>query len=194
MGFCLAELDRGRQDRAQRAAWAEELERMADVGHVMGAKERRIHHHQVVDRIGDGPWLDLTQGIWWRKGDNEDETVKARRPHGIPPRLAAHLRRWKRLHGGVYIAETARHPGVPVWDIGNALAGAAERAGVKRITPHTLKHTAITLFIQSGGTAEDASDYFSTSIETIQSNYWHHSPAHQKRAVAQIANLGRNAG
>lgn len=76
-------------------------------------------------------------------------------------------------------------------DIGNALAAAAARAGVKRITPHTLKHTAITLFIQSGGSAEDASDYFSTSIETIQSNYWHHSPHHQRRAVKQIEILGR---
>ncbi len=146
------------------------------------------------ERRDDGPWIDLTQGIWWRKGDSEDETVKARRPHGIPPRLAAHLRRWKRLNGGVYIAEHARTPGQPVWDIGKALEGAAVRAGVKRITPPTLKHTAITLFIQSGGSAEDASDYFSTSIETIQSNYWHHSPAHQARAVAQIGNLGRKPG
>jgi integrase len=62
-------------------------------------------------------------------------------------------------------------PGQPVWDISKALEGAAKRAGVKRITLHTLEHTAITLFIQSGGSVEGASDYFSTSIETIQSNY-----------------------
>lgn len=146
------------------------------------------------ERRTDGPWVDLVQGIWWRRGDDENETVKARRPHGIPPRLLAHLKRWKRIHGGTYIAETARTPGRPVYDIGNALAGAAKRAGVKRISPHTLKHTAITLAIQSGMSAEDASDYFSTSIETIQSNYWHHSPAHQARAVAHMANLGRKAG
>jgi len=103
----------------------------------------------------------------------------------------SHLRRWKRIHGGTYIAETARDPGQPVWDIGKALEGAAVRAGVKRITPHTLKHTSITLFIQSGGSAEDASDYFSTSIATIQSNYWHHSPKHQARAKVQISNLGK---
>ncbi|WP_347139983.1 hypothetical protein [Paracoccus sp. SSK6] len=145
-------------------------------------------------RRDDGPWLDLDRGIWWRSGADEHETVKARRPHGIPPRLAAHLRRWKRVHGGTYIAEHPRHAGQPVMDIGVALAAAAKRAGVKRITPHTLKHTAITLFIQSGGSAEDASDYFSTSIETIQSNYWHHSPTHQARAVAHMVNLGRKNG
>lgn len=142
----------------------------------------------------DGPWIDLERGIWWRSGSDEHETVKARRPHGIPPRLAAHLQRWKRIKGGTYIAESARRRGEPVLDIGRALEGAATRAGVKRITPHTLKHTAITLFIQSGGTAEDASDYFSTSIDTIQSNYWHHSPHHQQRAVKQIGDLGRKTG
>lgn len=135
--------------------------------------------------------MDLEQCIWWRSGDDEPDTVKARRPHGIPPRLAAHLRRWKRLYGGVYIVEHPRHPARPVMDIGKALEGAAARAGVKRITPHTLKHTAITLAIQGGMSIEDAADYFSTSIETIQDNYWHHSPHHQARAVAMIGNLGR---
>lgn len=173
-----------RQKRSRHAA------RLALCQFYSGSRPRTVAR-TTWERRESGPWLDLDRGIWWRSGSDEHETVKARRPHGIPPRLAAHLRRWKRLHGGVYIAESKAHPGVPVMDIGKALEGAAKRAGVKRITPHTLKHTAITLFIQSGGTAEDASDYFSTSIETIQSNYWHHSPEHQKRAVAQIVNLGR---
>lgn len=76
-------------------------------------------------------------------------------------------------------------------DISKALEGAEKRALVKRITPHTLEHTAITPFIQSGGSAEDASGYFLASIETIQSNYWHHSPKHQARARVQILNLGK---
>lgn len=144
------------------------------------------------NRRTDGPWIDFKQGIWWRSGDDENDTVKKRRPHGIPPRLLAHLKKWEKNKGNsVFIAEHPRHPGQPVMDIGKALETACEKAGVKRITPHTLKHTAITLFIQSNGSAEDAADYFSTSIETIQSNYWHHSPSHQKRAVAHMGNLGR---
>jgi hypothetical protein len=176
-----------RQKRSRHAA------RLALCQFYTGSRPRTVAR-TTWERRADGPWVDLEQGIWWRSGEDELETVKKRRPHGIPPRLAAHLQRWKRIHGGTYIAETARDPGQPVWDIGKALEGAAARAGVKRITPHTLKHTAITLFIQSGGSAEDASDYFSTSIETIQSNYWHHSPAHQVRAVAHMANLGRKPG
>ena len=144
------------------------------------------------DRRDDGPWIDIENATWWRAGDEEVETVKARRPHGIPPRLLAHLKRWKKNSNTKFIVEHPRKPGEPIYDIGKALEGAASRAGVKRITPHTLKHTAITLAIQSGMTAEDASDYFSTSIETIQSNYWHHSPKHQKRAIATMGNLGRS--
>lgn len=71
--------------------------------------------------------------------------MKARRPHAIPQRLLAHLRRWRRLSPSRYVAEHPRHPGRPIMDIGTALEGAARRAGIQRITPHTLKHTSITL-------------------------------------------------
>jgi integrase len=155
-----------------------------------GSRPRTVARTTWVKR-SDGPWVDLLNGIWWRSGDGEADTVKACRAHSIPPRLAAHLRRWRRLYGGTYIVEFSRYPGRPVLDIGKARDGAAQRAGVKRITPHTIKHTAITLAIQGGMSAEDAADYFSTSIETIQSNYWHHSPHDQARAVAMVGNLGR---
>lgn len=142
----------------------------------------------------DGPWIDLDAGIWWRSGDDEASTVKARRPHGIPRPLLSFLRMWKKRYGGTYVVEHPRNPGKPVMDIGNALATAAKNAGIeKHVTPHTLKHTAITLAIQSGMSAEDASDYFSTSIETIQSTYWHHSPHHQKHAVAAMSAPGKRS-
>lgn len=175
-----------RQKRSQHAA------RLALCQFYTGSRPRTVAKTTWQKRP-DGPWVDLDYGIWWRAGDAETQTVKARRPHAVPPRLLAHLHRWHRLHRGRYIVEHSRHPGKPVLDIGKALDGAAERAGIKRITPHTLKHTAITLAIQSGMSAEDAADYFSTSIETIQSNYWHHSPKHQERAVSQIMKLGKKA-
>lgn len=145
------------------------------------------------DKRSDGPWVDLEAGIWWRAGDDEEATVKARRPHGIPAPLLGHLRRWRARYGGTYIVEHPRHPGRPVLDIGRALEGAAARAGIKRLTPHTLKHTAITLAIQGGVSAEDAADYFSTSIETIQAVYGPHSPHHQSRAIAAMSAPGKTA-
>jgi len=144
------------------------------------------------DQRSDGPWVDLEAGIWWRAGKDEDQTIKARRAHGIPTPLRSFLRLWKRNYGGKFIVEHPRNPGEPVLDIGASLATAALRAGIeKRVTPHTLKHTSITLAIIGGMAAEDAADYFSTSIETIQSTYWHHSPYHQQHAVAVMSAPGK---
>lgn len=139
----------------------------------------------------DGPWIDLEAMIWYRAGDDEEETNKRREPHKIPSKLGAHLRRWKRLYGGTYIAETARDPGEPILDIGGSLESAAERAGVPRITPHVLKHTAISNFLRSSGTREEAADYFSTSWETINSVYWTKSPEFQQSAADKIDRLGK---
>ncbi len=139
----------------------------------------------------DGPWVDIGAATWWRRGDDEPATVKARKPHGIHPRLGAHLSRWKRLYGGSYIVEHARNPGKPCIDIGTSIDSACKRAGIPRITQHGMKYTTITLFIQGGGSAEDAADYFSTSIATIEKTYWHHSPHYQARAIASLGDLGR---
>jgi integrase len=51
------------------------------------------------------------------------------------------------------------------------------------VTPHTLKHTAITWALQKGSSTWDVAGYFSTSIDTIERVYGHHSPDHQKTAV-----------
>ncbi len=51
------------------------------------------------------------------------------------------------------------------------------------MTPHVLKHTAITWAIMDGLGMEDAAEFFNTSAETIRKHYWHHSPHHQARAV-----------
>ncbi|MGR3380883.1 hypothetical protein [Roseovarius indicus] len=144
-------------------------------------------------RRKDGPWIDMVSRTWHRKGEGEPGTVKARGPHSIPYRLYLHLERWRRIRGGEYVVEHPRSPGRPVIDIGKALATAADAADVGHVTPHTLKHTAITLAIQSGMTLEDASEYFSTSPETIRKTYWHHSPHHQQRAVALMGTVGRGA-
>jgi len=59
------------------------------------------------------------------------------------------------------------------------------------VTMHTLKHTAITWALQAGASVWDAAGYFSTSPETIQRVYGHHSPDHQRSAVEAIERRGR---
>ena len=74
--------------------------------------------------------------------------------------------------------------GQRVGDIKTAFEGARDRAGLADVTPHTLKHTAITWAMQKGMQLDDAASYFGTSRETILRTYWKHSPHFQEAAVA----------
>lgn len=148
----------------------------------------------------DGPWVNLDAFIWNRKGEDERSTPKGREPHRIPRRLMCHLKIWLNADRRIakaagmpqptYVIELPRYPGMPVMDFGGALERACERAGVKRITPHVLKHTAITHAIQAGMSLEQAAEYFSTSVATIEKTYWHHSPHHQQKAALTMDKLG----
>lgn len=129
-----------------------------------------------------GGWVDTERGVIYRRGDAEVETKKRRKPMKLVRRLAAHCRRWKRM-GAVWAVE---FEGQRVGDIKHAFEGARDRAGLPDVTPHTLKHTAITWAMQKGLRIEDAADYFDTSAETIRRVYYHHSPYYQDDAVALL--------
>lgn len=73
--------------------------------------------------------------------------------------------------------------GQPVASVKTGIHRAADRAGIEGVTPHVLKHTAITWGVKNGMGLEDAAEYFDTSTETIRKHYWHHSPHHQERAL-----------
>lgn len=85
----------------------------------------------------------------------------------IPRPLLAHMRRWARRGGSHVVMWNRAGPhgwiAQPVESIDKAFAAAAKRAGLADVSPHTLKHTAVTWAFQKGMTLEDAVDYFSTS-------------------------------
>jgi len=114
-------------------------------------------------------------------GDSESVTNKRRSVARCPARLLAHVRRWKFL-GAMYVCETAG--GHRVKDIKKGWMRARKIANLgPEVTPHILKHTAITWAMQNGSSKEDAASFFSTSIQTIESTYWHHSPYCQSSTV-----------
>lgn len=79
----------------------------------------------------------------------------------------------------------------PVQSIRTAFEAAVERAGLQDVTPHTLKHTAVTWFFQSGGSLEDAVDFFDTTADTLLMVYRQHSVDHQSRAADTMDRGGR---
>lgn len=124
-------------------------------------------------------WIDLERGVMYRRGARERETKKRRKPVRLTRRLLSHCRRWQRM-GAAWAVEI---DGQRVGSIKKAFSGARDRANLGDVTPHILKHTAITWAVQKGLKAEDAADYFDTSVETIHKTYYHHSPHYQDRAL-----------
>ena len=85
----------------------------------------------------DGPWIDLATGIYHRRGQRERVTKKRRDDCWLPEKVMRHANRWR----GEFVVEWG---GKSVKDIGRSLDMACKLAGIKRITPHILKHTAVT--------------------------------------------------
>lgn len=141
-----------------------------------------------------GGHVDTVRGLLYRKPMGKVMTNKRQGTAKLPARYLAHLRRQAKS-GRKYIVED--YKGRRVGDIKtgwkHALVLAEELAKAKGIdldltgvTPHTLKHTAITWALQKGAKVWEAASYFSTSAKTIEQVYGHHSPDYQASVLAAI--------
>jgi integrase len=74
-------------------------------------------------------------------------------------------------------------PREPIGLIRKSFLKVAKDAGVKNVSPHTLKHTAITWLLQSGVTPWGVSGLTATSVATITKIYGHHAQSHLKQVV-----------
>jgi hypothetical protein len=101
-----------------------------------------------------------------------------------PP--ASRRGRWCPWHTGQPGTHVVMFRGEPLASIKRGIERAGERAGIEGVTPHVLKHTAITWAIMNGLSVEDAAECFDTSPQTIRKTYWHHSPHHQERALEAV--------
>jgi integrase len=128
-----------------------------------------------------GGWIDLENGLLFRRPHNAIETAKRRTTCVIPDRLMAHLRRWKRL--------TARFPierdGIPITgQLKRSWHGAVALAGMDdEVTPHVLRHTCITHMLQRGESTFDVSGYVGASEAIIRKHYGHHELQHQRKVA-----------
>jgi integrase len=128
-----------------------------------------------------GGWFDLDAGVLYRRPQDAIETNKRRSPAPIPPRLMAHLRRWRGL-SAQYVIE---HDGRPIAKERRAWHGASRFAGLGAdVTPHVLKHTCATLMLQAGIPMWDVAGVLGTSEDVIRKTYGHHSVEHLRDAVS----------
>jgi integrase len=135
-------------------------------------------------------YVDLERGIFYRKPIGKRVTKKRQTPAPIPPRLLAHLRRWKerKLIATCFV----EFNGKPVASVKKGFKSAVGLAGLSgRVTPHTLRHTAATWLMQRGVPVWEAAGFLGMSPEVLQETYGHHHPDHLRGAAVAIGQKGR---
>jgi integrase len=148
-------------------------------------------------------WVDLDKGIVYRRGRGERESNKRRPIVRLPPRLLAHLRRWRamdqareielrRNDEAFRLVSVLHHGGKPLaGKIRRGFEGCVRDAGLEaEITPHWMRHTAATWLMEGGADMWLAAGYLGMSVQTLEKHYGHHRPGYQAEAVAAI---GRRA-
>jgi integrase len=135
-------------------------------------------------------YVDLEGGIFYRKPIGKRATKKRQTPAPIPPRLLAHLRRWKSRN--LIATCFVEFNGKPVSSVKKGFRSAVRLAGLPgKVTPHTLRHTAATWLMQRGVPIWEAAGFLGMSPEVLQQTYGHHHPDYLHGAAAAIGQKSR---
>jgi integrase len=168
------EVQKGKEtDRRSR----QHVARFILVGLYTGTRSSAICGAAIRPAIGRGH-VDLESGLFYRRAPGARETKKRQPTIRLPDRLLAHMRRWERI--GVARTSVVEFGGGPVKSVRKAFARAAEDAGLEGVTPHVLRHTAVTWAMQNGADPYDAADFFGMTMDMLMRVYGHHHPDHQK--------------
>lgn len=141
-------------------------------------------------------WVDLEDGVIYRRGRSEREhKTKRRTLVRIPRSLLAHMRRWHDMDK-VEMARRARedlpttnsvlhHGGRQITGkIRRGYASCVADAGLPSdVTPHWHRHTAATWLMERDVKPWDAAGFLGMTMKTLEDNYGHHRPNHQSSAL-----------
>lgn len=148
-------------------------------------------------------YVDLDEGLYYRKRIGHKATNKKQPTMPIPDRLLAHMRRW--VDKGLVASHFVEWNGIAVKSVKTAMASAVEKAGIDlsegNVTAHTLRHTAATWLMQQGVELWQAAGYLGMSEKVLIENYGHHHPDYMRGAATMItqkrkitrSKLGRRA-
>lgn len=165
------------------------LRRFILIGLYTGTRSGAILGLSWLPSIKNG-WVDLEAGVLHRSGSGQRETKKRQPPAAIPTRLLAHLRRWKRLDGG--IRHVINWNGSSVLSVKKAFRSARTNAKLdQHVIPHTLRHTCATWLMQAGVEPWQAAGFLGMTVEMLERTYGHHSPTFQKGATEALAGKRR---
>lgn len=149
------------------------MARFVLVGLYTGTRATAILRASVRPAIGRG-YIDYERGIFYRRAPGTAETKKRRPPAAIHPNLLAHMQRW--LRKGISVDSVVEFHGQPIGRMNNGFRAAVKDAGLIGVTPHTLRHTAITWAMQGGADPFNVSTMFGVTQDVMQRVYAHHHP------------------
>lgn len=150
---------------------ARHVARFILVGLYTGTRASAICGAALAPAEGRG-YIDLDQGVFYRRPEGEKETTKRKPPIALTEGLLAHIRRW--TVKGICKSNVVEWLGDPVGRISKGFAAVATEAGLRGVSPHTLRHTAITWAMQDGVKIWAAAGYFGLTAEMLERVYGHH--------------------
>ena len=114
------------------------------------------------------------------------QTNKRRVPVPINDTLYAALKDALELAQTDYVVE---YGGQRVMDVKKGFAAACVRAGIKDVTPHTLRHTGATWLMQAGEDVAKIAGILGDSIKTVEKHYLKHHPDYLRKTVNALQNV-----
>lgn len=145
----------------------------------------------------EGGWVDVEKSVFHRQPDGEVATKKRKPSARIPDRLAGSLRRWRTADLEPAEREDGTTPdpipfvihyrGFVVEKQRKSWARACKLAGLDAsVTPHILRHTAVTWMMLAGNDMYDVASYVGMSVKMVEEVYGHHHPDHQRKLASRI--------
>jgi integrase len=160
---------------------AQHIARFILAGLYTGTRAGAICGAALRPMFGHG-WIDTEHGVFYRRTAGMRKTKKRQPAIRLPPRFLAHVRRWVRL--GIANDFLIEWQGQSVKRINKAFRSVRKVAALgPEVTPHTLRHTAITWQAQLGVPAHEICGFFGITMEVFERVYGHHHPDYQSNAV-----------
>jgi integrase len=133
----------------------------------------------------EGGWIDIENRLLHRRGQGAVENKKRQPPAPLHKNLLLHMRRWRDADVAKGIGSVIHYQGEPItkvrksWETVRKLS-----AHPRKDSPHVLRHTAATWFMQAGADVAQIAGYLGMSVRMLDDIYGHHHPDYMA-SVAQ---------
>ena len=157
------------------------LARFILIGLYTGTRAGAIASASPIAAVGRS-FVDLDRGIFYRLVEGKQQTNKRQPPVPLPPRLLAHMRRWK--DRGLITTHFVEFNGEAVTSVKTAFKRAVKLAGLtgQGFPAHVATHRG-NLAMQAGADRWQVAGYLGMSVEILERVYGHHHPDHLQNAV-----------